>query len=415
MPKFDKVWATVQRDGWAAAHTRAQEAGREQKGAWGQVTKETWGQKKAESWQPEGWGTELASASLSSLDDAVTAARAETEFHVGRQAIAEDEIERMTAQAAAFDERKVAADEARAAGEKLKSALAEIKAEIVEIGERDDRPGLPCPHCGEGVRLVRVSSAETKLEKATPIDRAVLEKRRAAFSAADGKRAGLEAQISAARAVYEAAHADFAAAEEAKSRLAEGASADGSAQADVDRAREAERAAIAARDAFKAKVEADRIHRSIMRNAEMVRILSPEGVRHTVLTRALAAFNGKLAAICAAARFAPVTLTDRLAVEYDGRAYALASASEQFRCRVALQIACADADGSEAVIVDGADILDAGSRGGFLSMLAKRGGRALVGMTLTSREKAPDLARLGIGSVYWIENGIFTGNERVAA
>ena len=413
--KLDKIWATVERDGWAAAHTRAIDSGKTQKGQWEQVTKEKWGIKKGEEWQPEGWDTDLQSASLDGLEDAVTAARADVEFHVGRLAVSEEYFERLQERADKLDERKAAMDEAKEDVDNASASIRAIEDEIEGIGPTSDDPGLACPHCGERVQVKRLSAAETTLAKVEKIDAETLKKRRTATASAEGRLGNARQQHAACQTELDRATEDYEASKEARTELDKGISSDGSAQEDVDAARERERKAIRERDAFKAKVEADRIHASIKRNQEMIDILAPSGVRHTVLKRALDEFNGRLVGLCKAARWGAVTINDTLGIEYAGRLYALASASEQFRCRTALQIACADLDGSEAVIIDGAEILDTPARGGLIGMLAKRGKRALIGMTIKSRADAPDLAAKGVGDVYWIECGKVTADEAKAA
>lgn len=412
--KLDKIWETVSRDGWAAAHTNAQAAGRERKGAWEQVTKEKYGEKKAESWEPKDWSAELASESQQSLEDAVTAARAETEHFVGKFAIGQEEFERLQMQAEKFEERKATWEAAKSRLNDLRSTLSDIEREIATIGETRDG-GIPCPHCGGKIKLVRVSSAETKLEKAPEPDPDKLHEYRSTLSAAEGRKAHCIQGIKAAEVESDRAYADFAASEEARSRLDEGATAAEDTSEELNKARERERRAERSLEAFKAKMEADRIHRSIKTNALIIEILSPAGVRHTVLTRCLRDFNARLAEISSLAQWGTVSVTESLGVELNGRAYALLSKSEQFRCRVALQVAAAEIDGSCAVVIDGADILDNPSRGGLIAMLAKRKLRAIVGMTLRSRDAAPDLKGKGVGDVYWIENGEFSANERQAA
>ena len=412
--KYDKVWETIERDGWAAAHQRATESGRTQKGNWNQVTKETWGAKKAQEWQPEGWDSSLESSSLDGLEDAVTAARANVEHFVGKLAVAEDVIERLQERAGKVDERREAFDAAKATLDGYNDELAEVQRKIAAIGSRDNDDGMPCPHCGEGI-IIHRKGAETTFAKPVKVDAATLKKNRDEFAALDGERARIEAAVKAAQVEVDRAKVDLDAATEAADELKSGLSTEGATQAEIDEAREVERRARTAVDAFKLKVEADRIHASILRTLTMAEILSSSGVRHTVLKRALDDFNGKLAEICNRAKWKPVTVSESLGVEYDGRRYPLVSDGEKFRARTALQIACADADGSEAVIVDGADILDLPGRGGLIAMLVKRGGRALVGMTLPSSDRAPDLASKGVGSVYWIECGNFAANKAEAA
>ncbi|RMD61382.1 MAG: hypothetical protein D6826_10040, partial [Alphaproteobacteria bacterium] len=161
--------------------------------------------------------------------------------------------------------------------------------------------------------------------------------------------------------------------------------------------------------AFLAKREADRIHTAIEANQHVIDVLAPGGLRARKLAEAVRRFNAEaLAPLCEAAGWRAVTLDNGLEPTYGGRPYALLSASEQYRVRATLQVAMARLDGSEAVILDAADILDRRGRNGLFKMLIAAGLPALIGMTITDPEKTPppDLAASGRGMTYWIENGI---------
>jgi hypothetical protein len=176
--------------------------------------------------------------------------------------------------------------------------------------------------------------------------------------------------------------------------------------ADVQAARDALAQAQAWRVAVQATAQAQAKHAEIVENNALVAALAPDGVRRTVLATKLAALNQRLADLCQTAGWAPVVVADDLSVSFAGRPFVLLSASEQYRARVTLQVALADLDGSDVVIVDAADILDRGGRNGLFAMLRGTGMRSLVCMTMNRVEDVPDLGAAGIGRSYWIGGSV---------
>ena len=95
-----------------------------------------------------------------------------------------------------------------------------------------------------------------------------------------------------------------------------------------------------------------------------------------------------------------VSLNDDLMPTLGGRHYPLLSESEQFRVRVTLQVALSKMDGSDAMVIDRADVLDRKGRNGMMKMLLRTGIPCLVCMTILDPKKdpPPDLAALGRAS-----------------
>jgi hypothetical protein len=58
------------------------------------------------------------------------------------------------------------------------------------------------------------------------------------------------------------------------------------------------------------------------------------------------------------------------------------------------------------VVLDGADILDAPSRGGLLSLLASVALPALVCTTVARPDQLPDLEAADAGCSYWLAEGV---------
>ena len=81
--------------------------------------------------------------------------------------------------------------------------------------------------------------------------------------------------------------------------------------------------------------------------------------------------------------------------------------SEQWRVNATLQLAIALLEGAAAVCMDGADIL---SRKGqddlFMGLLEKLPMPVVVGATYDRAKDVPDLAKAGIGHVYWMADGV---------
>ena len=96
---------------------------------------------------------------------------------------------------------------------------------------------------------------------------------------------------------------------------------------------------------------------------------------------------------------------DSLMPTYAGRSYGLLAESERYRCRVALQLAMAGVDGSDAVVIDGADILDRHARNGLMKAATKHAPAAVVAMTANTPTDVPDLAQHGLGETLWLDAG----------
>jgi hypothetical protein len=69
----------------------------------------------------------------------------------------------------------------------------------------------------------------------------------------------------------------------------------------------------------------------------------------------------------------------------------------------ALQVAFARYDASKIVLIDRSDILDAAGRNGLIRALLKMNIAAILGMTIDSIDKVPNLAGVG-GRAYWISD-----------
>lgn len=147
--------------------------------------------------------------------------------------------------------------------------------------------------------------------------------------------------------------------------------------------------------------DATKKHQAIEAMLKMAEVLAPTGLRRSVLLRTIDSTNKQLSSLCEVAKWGTVTIAEDLGIHYLGRAYELLSAAEQFRVRVTLQVVFSELDGSDALIVDAADILDRPGRSGLIALLLQVSKPALVTMTMSDTKDVPDLSRSGRGRSYW--------------
>ena len=410
---IEKVSAVVHEQGWDDAHSTAKVTGAKLKGAWEEVTGgERYGSTKAETWFPQDWSEDIAGASEQSLEEAKTRAQTLLEKAIAETAVSESEVERLRSHAGELEPAKAEIVGLEQAVKDLEEQLNEAEGERAALPSdyRDTEILLDCPEGDSKHELVITrKGATTTYELIKPRKKpseAALKKQRTAIIQADGKVSKLRTELSDARFALSEGRDVIVRAERAAEQLstAEGKTGDQDA---VEQARNAVAEAERCLHAWTAKNAADRHHRSILGNQAIVAVLAPDGLRKSVLARGVDTFNqDHLAPLCKAAGWKVVTLEADLLFRYGGRPYMLLSNSEQYRLRIVLQIAMAKLDKSALVVIDGADILDQTGRNGLIKVLCMADVPALVAMTLSKPETAPDLEAKNVGASYWISNGI---------
>lgn len=409
------VWKKVQDEGWDKALKQAQERGALIKSEWQTITGQRWGTAIGESWRPPGWddallADETTDEDIAALKLALDEAHKAASFSDGVMATLQEDV-------AALETRKTEASKAQEAAQ---AALAELlKAEAHRAGlQNPDEGGLemPCPECGVFLMLLRKDGATVELTKADPhkTGAAALAKMRKDIAAADGDLANKRTAYTNANASMLAAQAALQRSRDAVVKFNEAAAATG----DGGNVEEAQASYDAARDRVarrSAHALAQSKHATILGNSAIQEILAPAGVRAKALKRGLATFNSDhLMPLCDAAGFPALVVRDDLTIEWEGKPWGwqFYSGAERWLGNAVLQIAVARADGSQMVILDGADICDAGNRNKLFKVLAQIGIEALVGMTYNKPEQLPDLAAMELGARFWIKQGV---TEAIAA
>lgn len=409
----DGLWKSVAGpDGWDGTYKKAREHSTKLKGQWEGVTGEKYGSKKGETWAPEGWGDDPdgLAGHVSREDLVATVDQKETELErtIGRRAVADANLDALREEAKRVPE--LEKQEAKAREEKTQLFEAHRALQVKTLGPVP-QPPMACPKCSAALALdkdgtalieatdVTTAKQVTAAKKARTDHAQAVEKARAEFDVAYAEHQKIHAQLVDARKA--AIQVDKL------SQHGEGSATD----ADVEAARERLAQAEQSLKSFDAKAQADKLHSDVVRNDKLAAILAPDGLRRRKLAAGLEEFNANLAELSAAAKWPTVRIDENLAAHYGTRPVWAASASGQWRARVVAQVAMAKMDGSAAVVIDEADILDAKGRNGLVSMLKTSEVKALVCMTANRPDLVPDLAAAGLGRSYWLAAGVVQAIE----
>lgn len=395
----DQLWKRIADLGWDGAHQAAKESGIKLKAQWEGVTGERYGPAKAEQWIPAGWEADLDAASEETLQAVLTQARDMLEATIATSAVSGAERDRLKALAAGGYEANQRLALAQAAHANAVRHYEKCQEEMNALPRPETKEhSVACPHCQKAV-VIRGQ----KLEKLSlNLSEAENAKRAQDWQAAVAKTAEANSKVGeASLAAFDAKKA-LEAAQDAARRVATLDPSDGPVGG-VEAAREGVARAEGRLRAFVARRNATRAHTGAIVNARVQDLLAPEGLRTAKLRDAVRHFNGRLAALTATAGWGSVVVQDDLAITYSGAPLVLLSASERFRAAVTAQVALAELDGSAALVVDAADILDRAGRNGLMKLLFASGRPSLVCMTMPSSADVPKLKERGFG--YWVEGG----------
>lgn len=403
---IDQVWAKLEAVGWDGAHKAATDRGAKLKGAWEEVTGKKYGSKVAEGWTPEGWLPEHGAENSEDLTTNLATARTALETAISNAAVDQAEHVRRAEGAARADEMQASLATAETELGLARTALEAAEKRLSSLPTGAGYVGIPCPHCGEKVVTSRAASGATELHKAQPdISDADKKQQRLAIADAEGvvsrckgEVGTKQAEVGRIKGAFEAALADVF--------WLRGNTMKDGAGADVPAARQAVADAEQLINLIAKRNRAASRHAEVAQNQIMIDLLAPQGLRQKKLADVIDAFNGsRLHPLCETAAWRPVSVEADLSVSYGGRPYALLSASEQWRVRAVVQIATAQLDGSELILLDAADILTSRGRNGLFQLLKDLGIPAVVAMSYSAPGKVPDLAAAGFGCSYWISEG----------
>ncbi|MAX82391.1 MAG: hypothetical protein CL843_19705 [Crocinitomicaceae bacterium] len=402
------LFEDIEIKGWDSVCQEIRQAWTKAKGAWEQITGDKYGSAKIHSWRPHNLPVD---AEHRHLVAALEEAEADLAKAQKSETLSSAERDRMQAEAADHDFRVKALEDAQDDLEKAKQAVKDAEEARAALPSVDGQPDWKCPCCDKPLNISVVGGEVRNVTEfeGSQLSKKELEDRRKAIAGADGTLQNARTKLNELNRKIPGIEEQIKSSENAKHKLSEDAECSeedaekmASALADANDAVDQARAELKALEDYeKAKIKAAEIDRL----GTIGKAVAPDGCRQRKLAECLDAFNDNyLAPVCDDAGWRPIVLNADLDVTYNGRRSSLVSESENWRCRVAMQVAMARLDGSEFVIIDGADILDIPNRQGLFQATSKCGLDVLIGATFSKPESVPHLPP-EIGHSYWIENG----------
>jgi len=400
-----KVIESINNNGWDHTYKRAREYTATLKGQWQEVTGEKYGAKKGDAHRPD------SAKDRDMLELALAEAEQAVVDTAGAVAVSESEIENLkrkvieATEAGNVTELNDLLNEANASLEVLEQERAVMPEDPVSV---PDEPGLGCPECGAslaiektgGNGIVLVPYAKPKQPK--PLTKKVIDARNQWDEDIRNKRAAVNGLVQRISLATRAANDG----QKAAARLEDIEKAPKLDEAAMELAKDAVGDARSALTDHDNRTRAYHLHGDLVKNDKLLLVLAPDGLRKRKLADKLGDFNSQLDTLSESAGWPQVYLDENLECHYDKRPIWAASLSGRWRARTILQVAMARMDGSVAVILDEADMLDTSGRNGLFKMLGGIALKALVCMTFSKRERVPLINQVDLGVSYWIEDGV---------
>lgn len=401
--------------GWDAVHKTATEAATKKRGAWEQVTKERWGPEKAKGWRP---GTLLVDEdyTVEGVQADLAQARAALEKMVAAGAVDQGRIEALRPRAKDLPDHQAREAAVRAQLSEVRQAKTALSVQRQDMLRGSSDLAHACPHCRKGVDVqldpaggvVGLTKSPKPTMTADQLADHQRQTREVSAAEAEAQRTidNLESELMEVVALVKDAADAQRRLEHLEKLAATAPDSDGLARARLLVTTLEERV-----KAVEAMIAAGEIYRDWDKMQPLIQALSPSGVRAVAARRALESWNGQLLAISGAAGMGEVMLTDDLALQMNGRPFALLSESERWRCDAVMSMALARQEGSSLLLLDRLDVLVADARPGVFKALLPLGLPAVViGCSVKDRapETLPHLKKAGIGSVWWMDAGTLT-------
>ena len=396
--------------GWEPTEAVYADRAKESKRAWRNITNRNYGVRIAGDWVPEGWLADF---------DALTVQKAEADVIDARDALAAlHQIQAITA--AERDDAMAAEDELPGLRDEVsekQAELADIDAKLAACGvdqgqtrinnaerrladlrrERNADRVEQCPHCDGHVIVVddclvkyddeakraaelryegQINDAQSELQKAV----AEHSDRRNQHQLLSAQRQDMFEAVGTARAaVIATEHRAF---KKGEIDSPERQAALSAAEQDVE-----DKKAIVAM--VKAEHDASELNQTIVRYTEIAKAIGPSGIRAKMLEAGMKTMNATLKVVSEVADWPVIDVAETGAVSIAGRAAALCSESERWRAQAAIQLTAAAISKSGVVVLDRADILDAGGRDGLIRILHRFAGKTGIAVLLCSTDPAP--------------------------
>ena len=398
-------------DGWDGTWKRQQEERLKLKVSWGKIADRSYGVLVAANWKPTAWTDDLEHATLFALEKAETDVVAAHRNGIGHAAVSDAERKAKQLVAATLEQSRADLLTAQSASTAASAHVSACRANLDQLPSADEPVTTPCPHCGAPVQVgTRPGGTFTLIAPGPPLATAELKKRRMDHAAVSGDLSNaISHEVEASRGLN-TAQANVNAGEAAQRWIDEHPVTDGPV-VDLVALNSAVIVAGGRIKNFKARLEARAVHKKIVQIEAIITMLSPDGLRRKALLEGIKLFNdGQLAELSTIAGWKPVTVVvgnDDIDLRYGGRPFVLQSASEQWRAKAVLQVAQAENEQADLLMLDGCDIMVAKeAKQGLLNLIIDRSFAAIATIAYDEASKLPDLAVAELGHSYWVEDGV---------
>jgi hypothetical protein len=398
-----RLWDTIQVQGWDAAHEQAKTKGIELKRDWRNVTGINYGSNKSDGWVPDTWDFDLTNAIEEDLQNAVDEEKQWLEIAIASETIDELDNAKIEDAKKRLPELEGKLKIAESYLSRIKTSYQATKTAINTMPEAKQPVIQKCPNCS-----IDLSIIDGKIQKYEAIEEDIIEQRKKEIDDLKKSLAIIDSEIETSNKNIIEIKSEISECKKIIDAPAAGEKSDSIKQpkATAEDCRQYLKKAEDRLSAFRAKKSADAISGRIKLNQKIIDILAPDGLRLVTLESKMKEFNSLLAKISNISGWGEIYLNKDMTINHRGWPYPLLiSGSAQWRVRLAMQIAIAQVLGDSLVLIDGADILDSENRNSLIKLLIKLKLRAVIAMTVDSKEKLPNLEKVG-GVGYWIEDGV---------
>lgn len=407
------TWTQIQSLGWDGVYQAVKTKGTQLKGQWEGITGWNFGTDNLKKYKPEHWDESFPLLEEDDLISLQAQAAKTYDALIAEAALDKSEREKLEDQVAALP---ILLQETARLGAIRDAEMKKWEEKTAENKAHDwkhtfEKP-YNCPACGAAVILRNETLTIPGGNGPTPAEHSEAKKR--GFE--------LQTEVSRARTAYEGAERDYQAAHALSSAAH---SAKLSIELDVNKrnvsAEELDKARISCEltrarlQSFKQWQKANAVAKEIAQNLSLQALLAPAGLQAAKLRQVLEQVNKELREYSRIAGWQPVEMTEDLNLTSGGFKYRRVAGNEKFKIRAILAIFFASRDGSDLIILDGADILGRDNMRGLAQLAGSVDLPVLIGMKADSPREVPDLQADGRGVTYWIANHTAMPISEIAA
>jgi hypothetical protein len=409
---FQKLWENITINGWDVAYQHIRDRWTKLKGQWELITGLNYGSKIVDEYEPDNFTEDLIKIKREKLVKDKDQAQEWCDAASNDIVLSDAEktrLEELVKKLPALEKEK------KSLTQQEKIAQQSIN-DLVEKKRTAEHRGLTCPKCK--AKLTFTNGALKTIpedDESKPFDY-------------DSGIKSLRLKQNMVLQKFGENKRNIEEAEKAKTQLDKIKKSDDSEKKNLDDVSEKLAICLDRLEMFDKYHQAHDIAKKISNNKKVVDILSPKGLRLTVLQNRLKMLNNVLKRLCDIAGWDLVEFDDNCDIKANGVPYheVFLSRSEQYRVKLLLQIVCAmgeyniDKNKGRFIILDNVDILMKTERNQLLLLLKHLANnkvnkyKFIIGVAYDNKQEMPDFSKFNIGDKenpvktcksYWIEDG----------